>query len=237
MALDGALLQAALSGRRVRPILRLYAWSRPTLSVGVHQRLSDELMDRCAGYGVDVVRRPTGGTAVLHGDDLTYSVVAHAGGRGVLEAYCYLAEALIAGFARLGMVAEVGSRNSTPPVRSLASNGACFASTVGADLQVSGAKICGSAQVRRSGWLLQHGSLPLRDVRLMTGKLLRHPGANSSACLEQLRPGTTAEELAGAVVWGFERLWGPASPVTKAESLSETAQVRVPAQTNACLTL
>ena len=237
MAFDDALLHAAISEERLRPMLRLYTWSRPTLSLGVHQRLSNELAERCAGYGVDVVRRPTGGTAVLHGGDLTYSVVAHPGRRGVLEAYTWIADALIAGLACLGIDAEVGSSRSTPSASVRAANGACLASTVGADLQVGGAKICGSAQVRRSGWLLQHGSIPIRDARPLTRQLLRHPGANTSTCLDHLRPGTPIGELAGSLVSGFESLWGPASPITEEELSPEISVVGGAGATYACLTL
>lgn len=230
MALDDALLHAAISGERRRPLLRIYTWSRPTLSLGLHQSCSDELTERCAGYGVDVVRRPTGGTAVLHGGDLTYSVVAPSGRRGVLEAYSWIAEALIAGLSRLGLDAEAGGRRSAQAASVPAAHGACFASTVGADLQVGGAKICGSAQVRRSGWLLQHGSIPIGDARPLTRKLLRHPGANTSTCLEHLRPGTTCEELAGSLVSGFESLWGPARSITGENLFPEIGVLGQPAQ-------
>lgn len=230
MAIDEALLQAALSGRRRRPLLRLYTWSRPALSLGVHQRSSAELADRCAGYGVDLVRRPTGGTAVLHGDDLTYCVVAPAGGRGVLDAYRWIAEGLIAGLSRVGIDAEVGGRRPAPSAGALTADAACFASTVGADVQAGGAKICGSAQVRRSGWLLQHGSIPIGDARPLTRKLLRHPGADGSTCVEQLRPGTTAKQLAGCLISGFESLWGPARPVEEHDIVPELARTGPQAQ-------
>jgi lipoate-protein ligase A len=228
MALDEALLRAARTEGRSRPILRLYTWSRPTLSIGAHQRLSDELTDRCTGYGVDVVRRPTGGTAVLHGDDLTYCVVAQAGGMGVLDAYRWIADCLIAGLARVEIDAEVGGGRSA--AGSLTAGGACFASTVGADLQVGGAKICGSAQVRRSGWLLQHGSIPIGDPRPLTRDLLGHAGADGCTCVADLRPGTTAEQLAGSLVSGFEALWGPAVRVTENDFVPELAGTALPVQ-------
>ncbi len=208
MAVDAALLAWAVRTHPERPVLRLYRWARPALSLGVHQRVSDELVDRCAARGVDLVRRPTGGTAVLHGGDLTYSVVAPSGGRGVLEAYSWVAEGLIGGLALLGIRAEAGSRGVGPGGAALDARSACFATTVGADLKVGGSKICGSAQVRRSGWFLQHGSIPLADSRPLTADLLRHPGRNDSTCIDLLRPGTTVEELAGALTKGFESRWG-----------------------------
>ncbi len=209
MAVDAALLAWAVRTHPQRPVLRLYRWARPTLSLGVHQRVSDELEDRCAAHNVDVVRRPTGGTAVLHGGDLTYSVVAPAGGRGVLEAYSWVAQGLIAGLALLGISAEAGSRGTGPDgAPALDARSACFATTLGADLKVGGSKICGSAQVRRSGWFLQHGSIPMEDGRPLTADLLRHSGRNDSTCIDLLRPATTTDELAGALVKGFESRWG-----------------------------
>lgn len=209
MAVDAALLAWAVRTHPQRPVLRLYSWARPTLSLGVHQRVSDELVTRCAEHNVDVVRRPTGGTAVLHGGDLTYSVVAPTAGRGVLEAYSWVAEGLIAGLELLGIPAEAGSRGTGPAgAPALDSRSACFATTVGADLKVRGSKICGSAQVRRSGWFLQHGSIPVADGRPLTADLLRHPGRNDSTCIDLIRPGTTTGELAGALIDGFESRWG-----------------------------
>lgn len=209
MAVDAALLAWAVRTHPQRPVLRLYSWARPALSLGVHQRVSDELVARCTGRGVEVVRRPTGGTAVLHGDDLTYSVAAPSGGRGVLEAYSWVAEGLIAGLALLGIPAELGGRGNGPDgAPALDARSACFATTVGADLKVGGSKICGSAQVRRSGWFLQHGSIPMGDNRPMTADLLRHPGRNLSTCIDLLRPGTTTDQLAAVLIKGFESRWG-----------------------------
>lgn len=224
MAVDEALLSWAVATQPERPVLRLYRWSGPALSFGVHQRLNDELIARCAERGVEAVRRPTGGTAVLHGDDLTYSVVAPTGNRGVLGAYSWVAGGLIAGLARLGIPAEVGSRRNAPDAATaLGCRSACFATTAGADLKVGSAKICGSAQVRRSGWFLQHGSIPMGDNRSLTRELLRHPGPNQSTCMELLRPGTSIEDLAGALIDGFASTWGRYREVSREELLGGDA--------------
>ncbi len=82
-------------------------WKGPVLSIGVHQRLSEELVSRCDSRSVEIVRRPNRGTAVLHDRDLTYCVLPPALGRmGVLEAYRWVAEGLIDGLGRLGLTAE-----------------------------------------------------------------------------------------------------------------------------------
>lgn len=209
MRIDAALLDHAVEVELRRPILRVYRWRTPALSLGLHQHLSDELLDRCAGLGVEVVRRPTGGSAVLHDTDLTYAVVAPSGNRGVLDAYRWVAGGLIEGLGRLGIDARVGEPlGGNPGAAALGSQAACFAATAGADLQVGTAKICGSAQVRRRGWFLQHGSIPLADNRDLTRLLLRHPGPNNSTCISKLRPGTTWEKLAACLIEGFESQWG-----------------------------
>lgn len=212
MWIDEFLLDRAVRERAPRPVLRIYRWLGPTLSVGAHQRLSDELLARCRSRGVGVVRRPTGGSAVLHGKDLTYAVVAPHRGLGVLETYREVAGALIDGLARLGIDARVGTRRDRAAggQSAPAPGQACFATTLGADLQAGDAKICGSAQVRRRGWFLQHGSIPLGDDRQLTGRLLRHAGSNNSTCIDCLRPGTSPLEVTAGLVEGFTSRWGEA---------------------------
>jgi lipoate-protein ligase A len=90
---------------------------------------------------------------------------------------------------------------------------------LGADLEVGGAKICGSAQVRRRGWFLQHGSIPISDVRDETYGVMQHPETNVSTCIELLRPGTSWEEVADCVILGFSRAWGAAPVLTPLECL------------------
>ena len=206
MAMDEALLDFAIEHDFPDPIVRIYGWTGPTLSIGRHQRLSEEAWTRCAAFGVEVVRRPTGGAAVLHGSDVTYSVTARSEGRSVLEAYRWVAQGLVAGLRHLGLVASVAEHDA-----GATGSPACFASTRGADLEVGGSKICGSAQVRRRGWFLQHGSIPLQDPWSLTQALLGEGGPTTShaACLDSLRPGTEFEEVAGCLIEGFTSVWGP----------------------------
>lgn len=202
MALDRALLDRAIGTGSLLPTLRLYRWEPATLSTGAHTELPPEVADRCAAAGVALVRRPTGGGCVLHDGDLTYSVVAPDGGAGVLDAYRWVAGGLIAGLARLGIAAEIAERG--PSGRALN----CFQVPTGADLAVAGRKLCGSAQLRRGGWFLQHGSIPLGDVRARTAQLLGGEPDDRSTYLEGVKPGTTWEDLAGAIVEGFTTAWG-----------------------------
>jgi lipoate-protein ligase A len=206
MAMDEALLDFAIEHDFPEPIVRIYGWAGPTLSIGRHQRLSEEASTRCQVFGVEVVRRPTGGAAVLHGSDVTYSVTGRSEGRSVLDAYRWVAQGLVAGLRHLGLYATVAEHDATSTA-----SPACFASTRGADLEVSGSKICGSAQLRRRGWLLQHGSIPLQDPWSLTQALLGEaaPSTARPACLDSLRPGTEFEEVAGGLIEGFTSVWGP----------------------------
>ena len=153
MDADTAMLDAVRAGGP--PMLRVYRWATPTLSLGRFQPEADVEGSACRHWGVDVVRRPTGGRAVLHGADVTYAVAMRIpdGPTGRVDAlYRHVAGGVIAALARLGVTAEVAChRGPTDPV--------CFASQRGADLRVGDRKVCGSAQVRRDGAVLQHGSV------------------------------------------------------------------------------
>jgi lipoate-protein ligase A len=155
MAADLACLDEVAAGGA--PQLRLYGWSPPALSLGRFQPEADVDLAACRSRGVEVVRRPTGGRALLHGADLTYAVAMPrpAGAAGHVDAlYRAIAAGLIAGLARLGVRAEIGGeRGSAGP--------ACFAAAQGADLRVGERKLCGSAQVQRGAVVLQHGSVLL----------------------------------------------------------------------------
>lgn len=155
MAADLACLDEVAAGEP--PVLRLYSWTRPALSLGRFQPETDVDLEACRRLGVEVVRRPTGGRALLHGADLTYAVAMRRppGAAGHVDAlYRTLAGGLIAGLAGLGVDAQIGGdRGPAGPV--------CFAAAQGADLRVGERKLCGSAQVQRGSVVLQHGSLLL----------------------------------------------------------------------------
>jgi lipoate-protein ligase A len=227
--MDEALLDLAIDRNLRHPIVRIYCWATPALSIGRHQRLSDLAGRHCEACGVEVVRRPTGGAAVLHGSDVTYSVSASTQGQSVLEAYRWVALGLIAGLERLGVVASISQHDAG----SLASP-ACFASTRGADLEIAGSKICGSAQVRRRGWFLQQGSIPLQDPWPLTRALLDQTGPSPLRCLNAIRSETTYEELQSCLIEGFTSVWG-----ARREVNGSTAEL-VPASSGrdyTCLTL
>jgi lipoyl(octanoyl) transferase len=161
MAVDEAILHAVAGGTRP-PTLRFYGWSPACLSLGRNQPLADADQAACQAAGIDVVRRPSGGQAVLHADELTYSAIflqtdPRSEG-GVLEAYRRISDGLLLGLQALGVAAiqAVGQRGgdhlSTP---------ICFENPSEYEVTVGGRKLVGSAQWRSRGGVLQHGSLPL----------------------------------------------------------------------------
>jgi lipoate-protein ligase A len=165
MAVDEALLIGRLSGASP-PTLRFFAWEPAAVSLGYGQRLDGRIdLDAARRLGLGVVRRLTGGSAILHeGPDLelTYSVVASAGdfpgAEVLLETYRWIGEALATGLSRLGAAVEMVAVRPSDPATMPAF---CFARTGSFELEVAGRKVVGSAQRRRGTVFLQHGSVML----------------------------------------------------------------------------
>ncbi|MBY0545946.1 MAG: lipoate--protein ligase family protein [Candidatus Obscuribacterales bacterium] len=172
MAIDELLLEGVLDGTG-QPTLRLYGFKPPAVSIGLNQKLDSETTERIENAGLDVVRRPTGGRAVLHLNDLTYAFIGLDESReGILKtsvtaAYRQICQGLVQSLRELGVDSELGETQA--PYRHLAD---CFLATTQADLHHKGRKLAGSAQLRRKGAVLQHGSLPLQQRQDAMAKLL-----------------------------------------------------------------
>lgn len=159
MAVDEALLRAAGAGE-APPTLRLYDWQPPTLSLGFGQPLRDVDEGRLAGHGWGLVRRLTGGRAILHIDELTYSItlpLGHPLARGsVVESYRRISAALGEAARAVGALAQAERAAERG-----AGSAVCFETPSHYELTVNGRKLAGSAQARRFDGMLQHGALPL----------------------------------------------------------------------------
>jgi lipoate-protein ligase A len=167
MALDEAILIQVGAGVSP-PTIRFYGWTRPTLSLGYFQSVQRDVdEDELQGRGYALVRRMTGGRAVLHDRELTYSIIVPAdhdlAKASVTESYRLISRGLREGFRALGLMAEMVSLEDEDEREKFISPGsaACFDSPSRYELVVEGRKIAGSAQVRAHGGMLQHGSLPL----------------------------------------------------------------------------
>jgi lipoate-protein ligase A len=189
MALDEAILLAHETGT-VPPTLRVYSWDVPTLSLGYAQKTAREVdLVACQQHGVAVVRRPTGGRAVLHDHEVTYSVVLPTalshGSNTLMEHYRLIGIALAVALRRLGLPVHLErSRLRSHPRRAVASP-ACFAALARYELSVAGKKIVGSAQKRLQGSLLQHGSIPLWMDRWRLFQCLRVPPERRGALVQE----------------------------------------------------
>ncbi|ARV59879.1 biotin--protein ligase [Nostocales cyanobacterium HT-58-2] len=166
MAIDRWLLEQHHSGKHP-PTLRFYTWSPPAISLGYHQHKYPEHWQNLVWQGqkVDLVRRPTGGRAVLHQGDLTYAVVTSGLSGTRVQMYQKICEFLIQGWRSLGVELHYGSAG-----RGYIHNPNCFGTATGADLVLSDeTKLIGSAQLRRGATILQHGSIRLQpDAKLFT---------------------------------------------------------------------
>jgi lipoate-protein ligase A len=168
MALDEALLRGRLADT-APPTLRFFAWRPPTISLGYGQVLDDRIdVAAAAALGIGLVRRPTGGSAILHEGpelELTYSVTARAGdfdaAGDLLATYRWIGAALAAGINRLGASVEMVPVQPSDPT---AMPAFCFARTGSYELEVAGLKVVGSAQRRQGTGFLQHGAVMLASA-------------------------------------------------------------------------
>lgn len=167
MALDEKLLQWHSEGQ-IPPVIRFYGWNPPTLSVGYFQKAKKDIdMEAVEKHGVGFVRRPTGGRAVLHDQELTYSIIVSEEHpempETVTEAYRVLSEGILQGFLKLGLDAYFSVPKTKEEEDSLKNprSANCFDASSWYELVVEDRKIAGSAQTRQRGVILQHGSIIL----------------------------------------------------------------------------
>lgn len=177
MAVDETILEFAGRGD-VPPTLRLYAWSPACLSLGYAQPIKDVDLDRLQDRGWEIVRRPTGGRAILHTEELTYSVCGqhsepHLSG-SVLESYQRLSLALLEALRLMGINADSTEKSSLQDSNA-EDNPVCFEIPSNYEITVVGKKLIGSAQARRKSSVLQHGSLPLSGDLTRILQVLNYP--------------------------------------------------------------
>lgn len=215
MAVDEALLQGRQRGASP-PTLRLYGWAPPTISLGYGQRF-DARIDReaAARLGIGLVRRPTGGSAILHEgpeSEVTYSVVAGDGdfpeSEDLLGTYRWIGAALCEGLRGLGAPAEMVSVQPSDPASMPTF---CFARTGSYEIEVGGRKLVGSAQRRQGGAFLQHGAVmlaahPERLARVFPRESDPLRGMTTVAAALGRRP--SFDEVAEALADGFRRAHG-----------------------------
>lgn len=166
MALDEALLEFHSKGE-IPPVIRFYEWNPATLSIGFFQRVRDINLEAVKAQHIGFVRRPTGGRAVLHDSELTYSIIVTEQypnmPESVTEAYRVLSEGLLKGFQYLGLNAYFSIPDTDDKKEALKrpKSAVCFDAPSWYELVVEGKKVAGSAQTRQKGVILQHGAILL----------------------------------------------------------------------------
>jgi lipoate-protein ligase A len=206
MAMDEAILRG-VAEKVAPPTLRFFGWQPACVSLGYAQPFAEVDTQRCRADGVDWVRRPTGGRAILHTDELTYSVVLsqddpRAFG-GVVESYRHLSRGLMAGLALLRLNAAQAVPQRRPAEKSEMS-AACFDLPSHYEVTVESRKLVGSAQTRRLGVVLQHGTLPLvGDITRLIHYLRLSDEEKAALRVKLLEHATTLEAVLGRPI-GFD---------------------------------
>ena len=204
MAVDEAILESVCR-RDVLPTLRLYSWRFPCLSLGYAQPFADVDYTATINHGWEVVRRPTGGRAILHTDELTYSVIAPLNDPlvygSIIESYQRISQALLGALQRIGLPARA-DREYQHKVAETKIVPVCFEVSSNYEITVAGKKLVGSAQARRKGGVLQHGSLPLYGDLTRITQILIFPDENSrsTAAHRLLERASTVEMILGKVI-------------------------------------
>jgi lipoate-protein ligase A len=219
MAVDESILHAVAEGKAA-PTMRLYAWDPACLSLGRAQPIEDVNLERLEQTGFDLVRRPTGGRAILHDQELTYALIAPEDHPlmtgGVLESYRRISAGLIAALEQLAVHVEV--RGPEPVQGDERVNPICFEVPSPYEITVRGKKILGSAQVRKRHTVLQHGSLPLTgDIAAICEILTYRDDDQRARARQQVRERAVAladvterelywEQVAKAFIDAFEQV-------------------------------
>jgi lipoate-protein ligase A len=208
MSMDISNLNESIKNNS-KPLLRLYGWNNPTLSIGRNQSLSGINQEYCKLKNIDIVKRPTGGRAVLHDRELTYCFIVHENflknGKSVISSYKEISNALIAGFKLLNIDLSFPD-NKKISVK----NDFCMSISTGADLNYMGKKIIGSAQFRKQNYILQHGSILLDIDSDMLENIFqaRNPDRNLIT-IKQINPDiANIDTVSRAIISGFQGIFG-----------------------------
>ncbi|NWF52444.1 MAG: lipoate--protein ligase family protein [Nitrospirae bacterium] len=207
MALDEAIAINVRKGNSP-PTLRLYGWSLPSVSIGYSQKMREIDSDYCIRKGIPIVRRPTGGRAILHNDEITYSFSVKTDdglfSKGLLDSYKKISNAFVITFLKIGLSLELRLLRNTRQVSHRSP--LCFESLSYGEITVNNKKILGSAQKRWTDGLLQQGSIPISIDRKEIAKVftLQYPIGEKLIGLKELLQELNCEELKNIIKVSFE---------------------------------
>ena len=234
MALDETL---AISVREDTspPVLRLYGWEVPSVSIGCFQKIGEVDVEHCLRSNIPIVRRPTGGRGILHGDEITYSFAVKTStgpfSKGLFDSYKKISLALGEALIKTGVTPELKllKDNRGTERSDMQNSPLCFQSVSYGEISVNSGKIIGSAQKRWQDGLLQQGAIPLLADRENTSRVFRmssHRGPDSPLCgLKDLVPGLDPSRLKDAIRSSFEEIFD-VSFIISAPSKEEVSLAR-----------
>ncbi len=203
MDFDKTLLDRAISGKIKEPVLRFYGWSPACISLGRNQSSDNINTEYCKKTGIDIVRRITGGRGLLHDDELTYSFICSSDflkdGNNIISSYKEISSAIIKGFRKLNIELDFGQKKQHRN-----SSDYCMLLSTGADLCYNGKKLIGSAQYRKQGFILQHGSVLFSYRKEVIKHIFNEEvQENTITCIKEIAPSLTKKDIAEAVLSGF----------------------------------
>lgn len=204
MDFDSQLLEDAIHNQEKEPIIRFYGWNPPCVSLGRNQSFDNINQAFCKEKGIDIVKRETGGRGLLHDDEVTYSFVSPIeflqSGESVIASYKEISSAIINGFKNIDIELELGGKKKIE-----ASHDYCMLLSTGADLSYNGTKLIGSAQYRKQGYLLQHGSVLFSYDQETIEKIFNEKTPkNSITCIDEINKDLTRQDIVFCMVKGFK---------------------------------
>lgn len=203
MSFDAQLLDNAINSKEQEPIIRFYGWKPPCVSLGRNQSANNINIDFCKENGIDIVKRATGGRGLLHDDEVTYSFICPTeflnSGDSVITSYKEISSAIIEGFKDIDINLELGGKKKIE-----ASHDYCMLLSTGADLSYNGTKLIGSAQFRKQGYILQHGSVLFSYNQETIEKIFNEKtDKNSITCIKEINEKLTRRDVVNAMTNGF----------------------------------
>lgn len=209
MDIDLSLLENFIKNNE-KPILRFYSWKKPTISIGRNQNENDINLEYCKKNNIDIVKRPTGGKAVFHQGEFTYSFVSskkYGMPENLFDSYIIISKALILGLKKLKNINMSVGDDET---KKYTNSAFCFSSATVSDLNFDGYKIVGSAQLRKGSALLQHGSILINQDFSILPKIFNDTIDinNQKNLIDILGFEPSFEELEKAILDGFSEFFG-----------------------------
>jgi lipoate-protein ligase A len=203
MLIDNELLEDAIKNQEKTPIIRFYGWKPACVSLGRNQSIDNINIEFCKNNNIDIVKRVTGGRALLHDDEITYSFICPfdflKNGDGVISSYKEISSAIIQGFKNLDIELDFGGKKKIET-----SHDYCMLLSTGADLSYNGKKLIGSAQFRKQNYILQHGSILFSYDKNKIEKIFNEKVAqNSITYINEINSQLSRQDIENAMIKGF----------------------------------